>query len=89
MTDYHSGFLVYGRQVLDFVPFKRLSPSFDFDLEVIACGCARGLVIAELPIPARYAAERSYLSPVTYGMRILRILIRYLGGYYRRLSWYW
>ena len=36
MTDYHSGYLLYGRSVRAQVPFARLSDSFDFDLEVIA-----------------------------------------------------
>ncbi|MBN2035681.1 MAG: glycosyltransferase family 2 protein [Chitinispirillaceae bacterium] len=86
MTDYHSGFLVYGRKAIDVLPFHRLSTSFDFDLEVIASACATGLSIAEMPIPTRYAGEISYLNPVTYGLRVLRVLAQYRAGYYRSMK---
>jgi glycosyltransferase involved in cell wall biosynthesis len=83
MTDYHSGFLVYGRKALDLLPFHRLSTSFDFDLEVIASARTAGLSLAELPILTRYAGEISYLNPVTYGIRVLWVLVKYGNGYYR------
>lgn len=82
MTDYHSGFLVYSRAALAALPFDRLSGSFDFDLEAIACACAGKLIIGELPIPTRYADEKSYLNPVGYGLRVLRVLARYRLRYY-------
>jgi glycosyltransferase involved in cell wall biosynthesis len=82
MTDYHSGMLLYGRKALDLQAFDRLSASFDFDLEVIAMCRAKGLAIAELPIPTRYAGEVSHLNPVTYGLRVLRVMARYLTGRY-------
>jgi hypothetical protein len=58
MIDYHSGFLLYSRRAVETIPFDRLSHYFDFDLEVIACARARGLRVAELGIPTRYAGER-------------------------------
>lgn len=82
MTDYHSGFLMYSRRALRAIPFERLSPYFDFDLEVIASARALGLGIAELPIPTRYAGEKSYLNPVRYGLRTLRVMARYRMGRY-------
>jgi glycosyltransferase involved in cell wall biosynthesis len=83
LTDYHSGFLVYSRNALDQLPFHRLSASFDFDLEVIVSARAAGMTVAEMAIPTRYAEERSYLNPVTYGLRVLWVLIKYLCGHYR------
>ncbi|HET7539941.1 MAG TPA: glycosyltransferase family 2 protein, partial [Polyangiaceae bacterium] len=41
LTDYHSGYLVYGSAALG-LPFSELSDSFDFDLEVIATARAHG-----------------------------------------------
>ncbi len=82
MTDYHSGFLVYGKKALKTIPFETLGGGFDFDLEVIATARAIGLSIGEVPIPTRYAGERSYLNPVVYGLRVLRVLIRYQLGRY-------
>jgi len=82
MTDFHSGYLIYGRRALDEIPFARLSDSFDFDLEVIACAKARGLAVGEAPIPTHYGDERSYLNPLTYGLRVLRVLWRFKRGGY-------
>ncbi|MBD3242542.1 MAG: glycosyltransferase [Chitinivibrionales bacterium] len=83
MTDYHSGYLFYSRRALAAIPFDRLSRSFDFDLEVIASARARKLRVGELPIPTRYADEVSYLNPVGYGLRVLRVMARYIAGGYR------
>jgi glycosyltransferase involved in cell wall biosynthesis len=85
MTDYHSGMLLYSRKALDTLPFDLLSASFDFDLEVIALCRAQGLAIAERPIPTRYAGEISHLNPVTYGLRVVRVIARYAMGRYHRL----
>jgi glycosyltransferase involved in cell wall biosynthesis len=83
MTDYHSGFLVYSRRAASTIPFDQLSTYFDFDLEVIASARARGLVVDELGIPTRYADEDSHLNPIWYGLRCLRVMIRYRMGAYR------
>jgi glycosyltransferase involved in cell wall biosynthesis len=85
MTDYHSGMIAYGRRALDAIPFERLSGSFDFDLEAIACARAAGLSVGEVAIPTRYAGETSRLNPWTYGLRCLRVVARYRGGRYHRL----
>jgi glycosyltransferase involved in cell wall biosynthesis len=82
MTDYHSGYLLYGRRALRELPFALLSNSFDFDLEVIAAALARGLSVGEAPVPTHYGDETSYLNPVTYGLRVLRVMWRYRMGRY-------
>jgi glycosyltransferase involved in cell wall biosynthesis len=81
LTDYHSGYLVYGKAALS-LPFRSFSNSFDFDLEVIACARARGLAVGEEPVPTHYGDEVSHLNPVTYGLRALRVLWNYRRGHY-------
>lgn len=81
MTDYHSGYLLYGPSALD-LPFRRLSDSFDFDLEVIASARARGLSVGEEPVKTHYGDEVSHLNPVTYGLRALRVMWNYRRGRY-------
>jgi len=83
MTDYHSGYLFYSRRAMENIPFSRLSRSFDFDVEVIASACAHGLTVEEMPIPTRYANEKSYLNPITYGLRVVSVMGKYLLGMYR------
>jgi glycosyltransferase involved in cell wall biosynthesis len=82
LTDFHSGYLVYGRRALDEIPFARLSDSFDFDMEAIAAARARGLAVGEGPIATHYGDEVSHLNPVTYGLRVLRVMWRYQRGQY-------
>jgi glycosyltransferase involved in cell wall biosynthesis len=82
MTDYHSGYLLYGRRAVRELPFGKLSDSFDFDLEVIAAARARGLSVGEAPVPTHYGGETSHLNPVTYGLRVLRVMWRYRMGRY-------
>jgi glycosyltransferase involved in cell wall biosynthesis len=82
LTDYHSGYLCYSKKAIEQLPFLKLSDSFDFDLEIIASARAHGLIIGEIAIPTRYADEISYLNPMIYGLRVLRVLFRYTRGYY-------
>jgi glycosyltransferase involved in cell wall biosynthesis len=81
MTDYHSGYLVYGKAALA-LPYRRLSNSFDFDLEMIASARACGLAVGEEPIRTHYGDEISHLNPLTYGLRALRVMYNYRRGRY-------
>ncbi len=76
LSDRHSGFIVYSSRFLKTVDLNRLSASFDIDLELISIADARRFAIAELPIPTRYADEKSNLNVVTYGLRVLRQIWR-------------
>jgi glycosyltransferase involved in cell wall biosynthesis len=82
MSDYHSGYLLYGRRALGSIPFRALSDGFEFDLEVIASARARDLSVSEAPIPTHYGDEISYLRPIAYGLRVLRVLWNYRRGRY-------
>jgi glycosyltransferase involved in cell wall biosynthesis len=82
LSDYHSGYLLYGRRALRRLPFRELSDSFDFDLEAIAAARARGLRVGEAPVPTHYGDEISHLRPIPYGLRVLRVLWKYRRGAY-------
>lgn len=82
MSDYYSGYLLYGSAALACIPFERLSNSFDFDLEVIASARAAGLSIGEMAVPTHYGDEVSHLAPVRYGLRVLRVFWNYQRGHY-------
>jgi len=83
LSDFHSGYLVYGARALSEIPFDRLGDSFDFDMEVIAAARARGLRVGEGPIPTHYGDEISHLNPITYGLRVLRVMWRFKRGGYQ------
>jgi glycosyltransferase involved in cell wall biosynthesis len=82
MTDYHSGYLIYGTAALRALPFGALSDSFDFDLEVIASARARGMRVGEAPVVTHYGNEISHLHPIAYGLRVLRVMWNYRRGRY-------
>lgn len=86
LTDYHSGYLFHHRTALDRIPYGALGDSFDFDLQAIACARGLGLSVGEEAIATRYAGEESHLNPVTYGLRVLKVLWRYRMGYFERLG---
>jgi len=81
MTDYHSGYLLYGPRALA-LPFASFSDSFDFDLEVIASARAHQLSVGEAPVPTHYGDEISHLKPLSYGIRVLRVLWKFQRGSY-------
>ncbi|MBK9577131.1 MAG: glycosyltransferase family 2 protein [Fibrobacterota bacterium] len=85
LSDYHSGYLFHHRTALDRIPYGALGDSFDFDLQVIACARSLGLAVGEEAIATRYAGEESHLNPITYGLRVLKVLWRYRRGHFKRL----
>jgi glycosyltransferase involved in cell wall biosynthesis len=84
LAEYHSGYMAYARRFLEAVPWRDLSGSFDFDLEMIALARANGFRIRETPIPTHYGDEVSHLRSIPYGLRVLRVVARYRRGVYRR-----
>lgn len=85
LAEYHSGYMVYARKVLERIPFHKLSESFDFDLEMIVMARIMGLRIGQIAIPTIYADEVSHLKPVQYGMHVLNVVWGYKRGKYNRL----
>ena len=85
MAEYHSGYMLYTRRTMEAIPFRELSDSFDFDLEMIVMARVLGLRIREVAIPTIYADEVSHLKPVQYGMRVLKVVRDYRRGKYARL----
>ena len=85
MAEYHSGYMVYSRRLIEAAPIEGLSDSFDFDLEMILAAKILGFRIREVAIPTIYADETSNLNPIRYGLDVLSIVHRYRKGYYHRL----
>jgi glycosyltransferase involved in cell wall biosynthesis len=85
MAEYHSGYMAYARSFLEQVPYRRLSNSFDFDLEMIVAARILDARIREVPIPTIYADEVSHLNPIRYGLDVLAVVRRYRRGGYHEL----
>lgn len=85
LAEYHSGYMLYSGKTMAAIPYRRLSDSFDFDLEMIVMARVKGLRIAEIAIPTIYADEVSHLKPIQYGFRVLGVVRDYKRGKYHRL----
>lgn len=81
LSECHTGFRAYSRQVLETIPFLLNSDDFVFDTEVIAQAVAFGFRIGEIAVPTRYFAEASSVNfrrSVKYGLSTLAVMLRYL-----------
>ena len=81
LSEYHTGYRAFRREVLETVNFTANSDGFVFDQEIIAQAVAARFRLAEIAVPTRYFAEASsasFLDSTVYGLRILGVLFWYL-----------
>ena len=77
LSEYHTGYRAFRREVLEGVNFLLNSDGFVFDQEIIGQVVAAGFRIAEIAVPTRYFPEASTAGLVAssaYGLRILSML---------------
>src|SRR5256714_285087 len=80
LGDFHSGFRVYRRSVLETVPFERNSDDFVFDTQFLAQAVHFGFRLGDLPVPVRYFDEASSINfkrSTVYGVRTLATMARF------------
>jgi glycosyltransferase involved in cell wall biosynthesis len=80
LGDFHSGFRVYRRTVLETIPFERNSDDFVFDTQFLAQAVHFGFRLADLPVPVRYFDEASSINfrrSTIYGLRTLATMTRF------------
>ena len=81
LSEWHTGFRAYSREVLETVPWEGNSDDFVFDTQMLVQCVAFGFRIGEIPVPVRYYDTSSSISmrrSVTYGLRTLWTVVRYL-----------
>jgi glycosyltransferase involved in cell wall biosynthesis len=82
LSEYHTGFRAYSRELLKTIPFHRYSDDFVFDSQVIFGSIASGARIGEIAVPVRYFEEASsinFMRSTIYGLSILRDLVIYVA----------
>jgi glycosyltransferase involved in cell wall biosynthesis len=80
LGDFHSGFRVYRREVLETIPFERNSDDFVFDTQFLVQAVRFGFRLGDVPVPVRYFDEASSINfrrSVTYGLNTLGVLGQY------------
>jgi glycosyltransferase involved in cell wall biosynthesis len=80
LGDFHSGFRVFRRQVLETIPFERNSEDFVFDTQFLVQAVHHGFRLGDVPVPVRYFDEASSIDfrrSVVYGLSTLRVVAEY------------
>jgi glycosyltransferase involved in cell wall biosynthesis len=81
LSEYHTGYRAFRREVLESVNLQMDSDRFIFDQEILAQIVNLKMRITEVPVPTRYFAQASSASlfqSSVYGVSILWLLVRYL-----------
>jgi glycosyltransferase involved in cell wall biosynthesis len=81
LGDFHSGFRVFKKEVLEKISYQNNSDNFVFDTQVLAQAIYSGFKIGDVPIPARYFPEASSIGlykSIKYGLGTLGVVIKYL-----------
>jgi glycosyltransferase involved in cell wall biosynthesis len=81
LSEYHTGYRAYSRQVLETVPYERNSDNFVFDNQMIAQIFYHNFDIAEVTCPTKYFDEASSINlrnSIEYGLGVLGVSFRYM-----------
>jgi glycosyltransferase involved in cell wall biosynthesis len=74
LGEFHSGFRVYRRRVLETIPFERNSDDFVFDTQFLVQAVHFGFRLGDIPVPVRYFDEASQINfrrSTKYGLQTL------------------
>jgi glycosyltransferase involved in cell wall biosynthesis len=88
LSEMHTGYRAYSRELLMTIPFLRNAIDFSFDSEVLMQAAHFGFRIAEVPARSRYFDDASSvrLRPATvYGLKTLAVAARLVA--HRRGLW--
>ena len=80
LSEYHTGYRAFSREVLETLPLLSNSDDFVFDNEMLAQVMAHGYRIGEVSCPTKYFKEASsinFLRSVVYGFGVIGTSIRY------------
>ncbi|AXY78264.1 glycosyltransferase family 2 protein [Paraflavitalea soli] len=80
LSEYHTGYRAYHKEVLLAIPFEQNSDDFIFDNELLAQIFYKGFEIAEITCPTKYFDEASSINfsrSLQYGAGVLRVSFQY------------
>lgn len=80
ISEYHTGYRAYSREVLEQIDYNSNSNDFVFDNQILAQSIYLGYSIAEISCPTIYFKEASsitFIRGVTYGLGVLLVSFKY------------
>jgi len=81
LSEYHTGYRSFAREVLETLPWHLNSDDFIFDNEMLSQVILAGYPIGEISCPTRYFPEASSINfrrSVVYGLGILRVTFQHV-----------
>jgi len=81
LSEYHSGFRAFKKEVLTTIPWEKNSDDFVFDQEILIQAAYFNFRIGDIPVPTIYFPEASSINwnrSVVYGLGTLWTLAKYL-----------
>jgi glycosyltransferase involved in cell wall biosynthesis len=82
LSEYHTGYRAYSREVLESVGYSNNSEGFIFDNEIIAQIVFQGFEIGEISCPTEYSKDSSsigLLNSIIYGMGVVRVSFMFVA----------
>jgi glycosyltransferase involved in cell wall biosynthesis len=80
ISEYHTGYRAFSREVLSTLPMEENSDDFIFDAEILAQAIHLGHRVGEISCPARYFPEASSLNfsrSTKYGLLVLWVSLKF------------
>lgn len=81
LSEFHSGFRAFSRELLETIPYQLNSNNYVFDTEVLFQIIAMDFKIEEIRVPTRYFKEASspnVIESTIYGLSTLSVVIKYI-----------
>lgn len=81
IDDYHQGFRVYTRKLLEKVNFNNNSNDYSFSLELLAQAAFRKIKVSQVPVEVSYTGEKrgaSLTSSIIYSLKTLKVLFIFI-----------
>lgn len=80
LSEYHSGYRAFSKEVLQTISLKYNSDDFIFDNQMICQIFNKGFEIAEITCPTKYASESSSINfkrSIVYGLGVIKVSLQY------------
>mgnify|MGYP003336235010 FL=1 len=80
LSEYHTGYRAFSREVLEQIAWERNSDNFLFDNQIMAQIVSKNIKIGEISCPTKYFPEASSISlknSAVYGLGCLGVSVRY------------
>jgi glycosyltransferase involved in cell wall biosynthesis len=81
LSEYHTGYRAFSKEVLETIPFDRCSNDFVFDNQMLSQIFYAGFQIGEITCPTKYFKEASSINfsrSTTYGLGVLKTSLTHL-----------